>query len=249
MPRNWVPCALAVATLVLVAAVPRPASAEFFGCNDQHAVRHVAYNSYNSGSFGPEPAYARHYAQVRPHVTIHPRHQCPALLPFVADERIPGQRTGGGSAHALLVAVTSAGTLRGHAFIRRSGIGGSSMSKLLKGLGVAVLLAATIAATSVPAQARWHGGGGWHGTAAATEAAITAAAVGVGDQASALVSVSAPCGAIPIIMAGRITRAPITAGRPAAGRARACGATTTGPSAASGAAGNCERTSWRGAGA
>jgi hypothetical protein len=37
------------------------------------------------------------------------------------------------------------------------------MSKLLKGLGVAVLLAATIAATSVPAQARWHGGGGWHG--------------------------------------------------------------------------------------
>ncbi len=74
MPRNWVPCALAVATLVLIAAVPRTASAEFFGCNDQHAVRHVAYNSYNSGSFGPEPAYARHYAQVRPHVTIHPRH-------------------------------------------------------------------------------------------------------------------------------------------------------------------------------
>jgi hypothetical protein len=69
MPRKWVPCVLAAATIALLAAVPRPASAEFFGCNDQHAVRHVAYNSYSQ-----EPAYTRHYAQARPHVTIHPRH-------------------------------------------------------------------------------------------------------------------------------------------------------------------------------
>jgi hypothetical protein len=69
MPRNWVPCALAAATFALLAAVPNPASAEFFGCNQQHAVRKVAFNSDNQ-----EPAYARHYAQARPRVTIYPRH-------------------------------------------------------------------------------------------------------------------------------------------------------------------------------
>jgi hypothetical protein len=69
MPRVWVPCVFAATLFAVLAALPRPASAEFFGCEDQHAVRHVAYRSY-----AQEPAYTRHYAQARPHVTIHPRH-------------------------------------------------------------------------------------------------------------------------------------------------------------------------------
>jgi hypothetical protein len=45
--------------------------------------------------------------------------------------------------------------------MKRGDIGGATMSKLVKVLGLAAML--FVAVTSVPAQARWHGGGGWNG--------------------------------------------------------------------------------------
>jgi len=68
MPSKWVPYALAAAVFATLTGFTAPASAEFFGCDDQHhAARHVAY-SYSD----PAP-FSRHYAQARPHVTIHPQ--------------------------------------------------------------------------------------------------------------------------------------------------------------------------------
>jgi hypothetical protein len=67
MLRKWVPYAIAALLCALLAGHSAPASAEFFGCDDQHPARHVAY-SYNAAA-----PYTRHYAQSRPRVTIHPR--------------------------------------------------------------------------------------------------------------------------------------------------------------------------------
>jgi hypothetical protein len=77
MSRNWVPGVFGALVVALLAAIPRPAAAEFFGCADQHRARPVSYSQ--------AVPYALHYArageaqnsyaQVRPRVTIHPRHQ------------------------------------------------------------------------------------------------------------------------------------------------------------------------------
>ena len=67
MVRSRVLYAFAGAVIALLVGRATPASAEFFGCDDQHSSRRVAY-SYNATA-----PYTSHYAQSRPHVTIYPR--------------------------------------------------------------------------------------------------------------------------------------------------------------------------------
>ena len=72
MPKNRVPYALA--GLAFAVAATTAAKAEFFGCDDQHRARHMAYASvpsYRAGS-----SYTHEFAaQSRPRVTIYPRHR------------------------------------------------------------------------------------------------------------------------------------------------------------------------------
>jgi len=72
MPRKWVVYAPVALILPLIAALPRPASAEFFGCDDQHKPHYVSYSARTPLSYRAGAA-DEHYAQAPPpRVTIHP---------------------------------------------------------------------------------------------------------------------------------------------------------------------------------
>ncbi len=105
--------------VALLAAIPRPAAAEFFGCEDQHGVRHVSY--------GQAAPYASHYArageaqssyaQVRPRVTIHPRHQARRICRSWLAKEYRVSRAGDRAAHELPLGIIGAGRRRSRPFI------------------------------------------------------------------------------------------------------------------------------------
>ncbi len=78
MPRNVPKSLTSAGILALLLAISvlfaTSASAEFFGCNDQHAARSSSY------SRGPSYARAQSYthefaAQSRPRITVNPQHK------------------------------------------------------------------------------------------------------------------------------------------------------------------------------
>ena len=69
MPKNRAYFAVLVLVLAIFAGLLLPASAEFFGCNDNKASH--AYSSYASAEGG---RYTHEFAaQSRPRIVIHPR--------------------------------------------------------------------------------------------------------------------------------------------------------------------------------
>jgi hypothetical protein len=71
--------ALGALIFALAAGFARPAAAEFFGCNDQHATRSSSYS--RAQSYARASSYTHEFAaqQTRPRVTVYPRHaQLPA---------------------------------------------------------------------------------------------------------------------------------------------------------------------------
>jgi hypothetical protein len=76
MPKNWVRFGLLALVCALIAGFSRPASAEFFGCDDQHRARHVSYTQAPSTT-RVLPFTHEFAAQSRPRVTIYPRRPGP----------------------------------------------------------------------------------------------------------------------------------------------------------------------------
>ena len=74
MPRIAIGSGLVALVFTLIVGTA-PASAEFFGCNDQHSSRTVSYRSYQRApSYRSTARYTHEFAaQSRPRITIHPR--------------------------------------------------------------------------------------------------------------------------------------------------------------------------------
>jgi len=71
MPRTAIGAGLAAAVFILAAGAATPASAEFFGCNDQNSARTVSYRSYrHAPSYRTTARYTHEFAaQSRPRLS------------------------------------------------------------------------------------------------------------------------------------------------------------------------------------
>lgn len=76
MPRIAIGSGLAALVFILIVGDMTPASAEFFGCNDQRSARSVSYRSYQRApSLRHASRYTHEFAaqSARPHITVRPR--------------------------------------------------------------------------------------------------------------------------------------------------------------------------------
>jgi hypothetical protein len=74
MPKFWKFCALLALVLGVFFVFSAPAMAEFFGCHDKLGKVHATYTG-TPGQYAQASHTREFSAQVRPRITIHPRHQ------------------------------------------------------------------------------------------------------------------------------------------------------------------------------